>query len=63
MNSELVDMTREQAMRLAADLTISGSVEHVVALLRQAQLSALSAVLGPSEAQRVVAGHWQAALG
>lgn len=61
MNIELIGLTREHAMRLAADLTISGSAEHVVELLRQAQWSALSALLGPSEAHRLVSATHAAA--
>lgn len=54
MNTDLIGITREHAMRQAADLTISGSAEHLVELLRRAQLCALVAVHGMQEAQRIL---------
>lgn len=54
MDTDLIGITREHAMRLAADLTISGSAEHVVELLRRAQWSALTTVRGIVEAERLV---------
>jgi hypothetical protein len=58
MNTDLIGITREHAMRLAAELTISGSAEHVVELLRRAQWSALIAIHGMTEAQRIMADQY-----
>jgi hypothetical protein len=54
MTADLIGITREHAMRMAADFTISGSAEHIVELLRIAQWSVLIAVHGVPEAQRIV---------
>ncbi|SAL06668.1 hypothetical protein AWB78_08181 [Caballeronia calidae] len=54
MHIELIGITREHAMRLAADLTISGSAEHVLELLWRVQWSALTAVLGATDAKRLM---------
>jgi hypothetical protein len=58
MCMNLIGITREHAMHLAAELTISGSAEHVVELLQRAQWSALIAVHGELEAQRIVSGQF-----
>jgi len=57
MNNELIGITREHAMRLAADLEISGSTEHVVELLWCAQWSVLISILSVPEARRIMAGQ------
>jgi hypothetical protein len=54
MNTELMGMTREQAMRMAADLSISGAAEHVVELLRNAQWNALVSIHGLEEARQLL---------
>jgi hypothetical protein len=54
MNTELMGMTREHAMRLAADLTISARAEQLVELLWRAQLSALVEVHGERGAREIV---------
>jgi hypothetical protein len=62
MNTDLIGITREHAMRLAAELTISGSAEHVVELLRRAQWSALIAIHGMTEAQRIMADQYMSSV-
>jgi hypothetical protein len=57
MNTDLIGMTREHAMHLAAELTISGSAEHVIELLRQAQWTALIAFHGVRGARELVASQ------
>jgi hypothetical protein len=62
MNTDLIGITREHAMRLAAELTISGSAEHVVELLRCAQWSALIAIHGMTEAQRLLVDQYASSV-
>jgi hypothetical protein len=62
MDTDLIGLTREHAMRLAAELTVSGSAEHVVELLQRAQRSALIAVLGIAETERILSGLHQLAI-
>ncbi|WP_321899845.1 hypothetical protein [Paraburkholderia heleia] len=61
MNTDLIGLTREHAMHMAADLTVSGSAEHVIELLQRAQRSALIAVLGLAETERILSGQYRRA--
>lgn len=61
MDTDLIGLTREHAMRMAADLTISGSAEHVIELLQRAQRNALIAVLGVAETERILSGQYRLA--
>jgi hypothetical protein len=54
MHTELMGMSREKAMRLAADLTISARTEQLIELLWRAQLSALVEVHGERMARKIV---------